>query len=96
MTITPLPTVPVYDLSMWEPMYINLDWAVANTTALCGALYFNFKLINATTLGPIEPNIFSIVNTTSGPEVGLQKLKIWTQAIPTAKLWTDLLIEARL
>ena len=23
-------------------------------------------------------------------------MKIWTQAIPTAKLWTDLMIEARL
>jgi hypothetical protein len=96
VTITPPPSVPVYDLSLWEPMYINLDWSVANTTESCGALYFNFKLVNATTLGTIEPNIFSIVNTTSGPDTGLQMLKIWTQAIPTAKLWTDLLVEARL
>ena len=88
--------MPVYDLSLWEPMFINLDWAVANTTASCGALYFSFRLINATTMGAIEPNIFSIVNTKTGPETGLQRIRIWTQAIPTAKLWTDLMVEARL
>ena len=91
------PTVtPIYDISLWDPMYIDLGWLVSNFTPSCGSLYFNFKLLNGTNLGPIEPNIFSIVNTTSGPQTGLQKLKIWTQAIPSAKLWNDLMIEARL
>lgn len=25
-------TIPVYDLSMWDPMYIDLDWLVTNFT----------------------------------------------------------------
>jgi len=66
VTITPLPSVPVYDLSRWEPMFIDLDWQVAETTDSCGEIYFDFRLLNATTLGPVEPNIFSIVNTTTG------------------------------
>ena len=65
-------------------------------TPSCGSLYFNFKMINGSNLGEIEPNIFSVENTTSGPDTGLQRLKIWTQAIPSAKLWDDLMIEARL
>ena len=56
---------------MWEPMFINLDWTVDNDIEACGAIYFNFRFVNATNLGPIEPNIFSIVNTTSGPDIGL-------------------------
>jgi hypothetical protein len=56
---------------MWEPMYIDLNWQVTNFTPSCGAFYFKFALFNETNLGPIEPNIFSIVNTTSGPNIGL-------------------------
>jgi hypothetical protein len=77
-------------------MFIDLNWLVSNMTPSCGSLYFNFKMINGSNLGAIEPNIFSVENTTSGPNTGLQRLKIWTQAIPSAKLWDDLMIEARL
>jgi hypothetical protein len=77
-------------------MFIDLNWLVSNMTPSCGSLYFNFKMINGSNLGEIEPNIFSVENTTSGPDTGLQRLKIWTQAIPSAKLWDDLMIEARL
>jgi hypothetical protein len=54
-------------------------------------VHFIFKIINATTGGAAD-NSFSIVNTSSG----VQQLMIWTQQIPKAKLWTDVMVQAYL
>lgn len=54
--------VPVYDLSEWAPKYVDLNWEVTNSTASCGSVYQIFQMVNFTTGGPIDPNIFTIVN----------------------------------
>ncbi len=58
--------IPVYDLSEWAPKYIDLNWVVTNATQSCGSVYQIFKMVNLTTGGPIDPNIYTIVNQSSG------------------------------
>lgn len=93
INIPALAGTPTFDISDLVPLYVDLDWQVVNPpTTFCGEIYFVFKLVNATTLGNVDTSIFTVVNTTTG----LQRLKIWTQSIPAAKLWADVKVEARL
>jgi hypothetical protein len=58
----PTYSIPIYDISEWAPKYIDLNWEVTNSTPSCGSLYQIFTIVNSTTGGPIDPNIYSIVN----------------------------------
>jgi hypothetical protein len=62
--ITAPANTPIYDLSDLQPMYIDLDWIVTYTNPFCAPIYYKFKLLNATTLGEIDPGVFSVVTTT--------------------------------
>jgi hypothetical protein len=54
--------IPVYDLSEWAPKFVDLNWVISNSTPSCGSVYQIFQMVNASTGGPIDPNIFTIVN----------------------------------
>ena len=58
----PTYTIPVYDISEWSPKFVDLNWVVANATPSCGSVYQIFYMLNSTNGGPIDPDIFSIVN----------------------------------
>jgi hypothetical protein len=93
--VTPPATTPEYDISDLVPLFIDLDWLVDKVTLAsnaCLEVNFIFRMVNHTSGGNVDTSIFSIVNTTSG----LQRLRVWTQSIPAAKLWDDIRIEARL
>lgn len=93
INVPTLATMPRYDISDLVPLYIDLNWAVVNQpTPSCGPIFFQFKMVNATTGGNVDTSVYTLVNTTAG----LQRIKISTSAIPAAKVWTDLKIEARL
>jgi hypothetical protein len=60
--------IPIYDISDLVPLHINLDWTVVNPpTPSCSPPFFNFKIVNSTLGGSIDPNIFTIVTNAVNP-----------------------------
>jgi hypothetical protein len=58
----------VYDISDLVPLYIDLNWDVVSPpTPSCGSPIFNFKIVNSTLGGSIDPNIFTIVKNLADP-----------------------------
>lgn len=71
INVPPLTSITTYDISDLVPTYIDLNWQVLNPpTQSCGEIYFVFKMVNNTG-GVVDTSVFSIVNTTSGPQTGL-------------------------
>lgn len=67
INVPALESITTYDISDLVPTFIDLNWEVVNpSTPSCGPINFVFRMVNHTTGGNVDTNVYSIINTTSG------------------------------